>query len=46
MAGNAADTTPRIPTVPESDLTRTYLLVLIVEAVVIACLFWLSRAFA
>jgi len=32
--------------VPEQDLSRTYLLVILVEIGVIAALFWLGRAFA
>jgi hypothetical protein len=32
--------------VPEKDMSRTYLLVILVELVVIAALFWFGRAFA
>jgi hypothetical protein len=32
--------------VPEQDLSRTYLLVILVEVAVIAALYWLGRAFA
>jgi hypothetical protein len=31
---------------PEADLSRTYLLVLVVEAIVIAVLYWLGRHFS
>jgi hypothetical protein len=31
---------------PEADMSRTYILVILVEVAVIAALFWLGRAFA
>ena len=32
-------------TVPEADLSRTYVFVILVEVVVIAALYWLGRIF-
>jgi hypothetical protein len=37
---------PPPPAVPEQDLSRTYVLVILVEIAVIAALYWLGRAFA
>ena len=34
------------PESDEADLTRTYVLVLVVEAIVIAALYWVGRYFA
>jgi len=34
------------PAPPEADLSRTYVLVLVVEAIVIAALYWLGRNFS
>ena len=38
--------TPHAPEPDEPDLTRTYALVLVVEVVVIAALYWVGRYFA
>jgi hypothetical protein len=39
-------TPPPVPPPPERDLSRTYALVIVVEAVTIAALYWFSRAFS
>lgn len=42
----SAASPPPPAAVPEADLSRTYLLVILVEIAVIAALFWLGRTFA
>jgi hypothetical protein len=37
---------PLVPPPPERDLSRTYALVIVVEVLTIAALYWLSRAFS
>jgi hypothetical protein len=44
MSPGAASPPPVVE--PEQDLSRTYLLVILVEIAVIAALYWLGRAFA
>jgi hypothetical protein len=41
-----SDVQPTAPAPPEADLSRTYLLVLVVEAIVIAVLYWLGKNFS